>query len=207
LKSKKFWDKFANSYDAGVRKYTEAYKRTIEISRKYLKQDDMILDYGCGTGLTTFQMAADVKQIEAIDISTNMIKVAREKQQKLSIENINFSSKDLFDSSFQPASFDVVCAFNILYFIHDSQEVFEHIYKLLKPEGIFISVTDCLAEKKNLQSKLKLFLSRIGLLPYMKMYTIKSLKAEITASRFKILESTNLYPDPPNYFIAAQKKV
>lgn len=68
-KDEKFWDRIASKYD-GIEQKDIAYKIFIEKARAYLKADDSILDFGCGTGLICIEIAGNVGYIQAIDIST-----------------------------------------------------------------------------------------------------------------------------------------
>ena len=205
MKSEGFWDKMSTNYDNQVKKYQQTYADTIERTKKYLKKDDIVLDFACGTGITTIQMSGSVREIHAIDISQRMIDIGKEKAEKDQISNIKFYKTDLFNEEFEKNSFNVVLAFNILYFLKNAPENISRIYELLKPGGLFISVTDCLGEKISLLNIIKHFLSKIGILPFMKMYSISELEDLVTDVDFKIIETANLYDNPPNYFIVARK--
>ena len=206
MKSEFFWDKISRNYDNQVgKKYQQTYTDTIEKTKKYLNKSDVVLDFACGTGITTLQIANCVKEIYAIDISQNMIDIAEEKAKNNEIDNIQFWKTDLFHETFEKGFFDVILAYNILYFIKNAQKNVTRIHELLKPEGLFISVTDCLGEKISLLNRIHHFLSRIGMLPFMKMYSISELEGVVTEGNFSIVETANLYDTPPNYFIVAKK--
>ena len=205
MKSEVFWDKMASKYDNQVKKYQQTYTDTIERIKKYLKKDDIVLDFACGTGITTIQISGFVKEIHAIDISQRMIDIAEEKAEKNEIGNLKLYKTDLFNGEFEKNSFDVVLAVNILYFLKNAPENISRIYELLKPGRLFISATDCLGEKISLLNRIKHLLSRIGILPFMKMYSISELEDLVTDVNFKIIETANLYDNPPNYFIVAKK--
>ena len=205
MKSEGFWDKMSSNYDKQVKKYQQTYADTIERTKKYLKKDDIVLDFACGTGITTIQISGFVRKIHAIDISQRMIDIAEEKAEKNQISNIKFYKTDLFNEEFEKNSFDVVLAFNVLYFLKNSPENISRIYELLKPGGPFISATDCLGENISLLNRIKYFLGRIGILPFMRMYSIAELEDLVSDADFKIIETANLYDNPPNYFIVARK--
>jgi ubiquinone/menaquinone biosynthesis C-methylase UbiE len=205
MKSEFFWDKMSSRYDNQVKKYRQTYRDTIERTKKYLDKDDVVLDFACGTGIATIPISGLVKEIQAIDISRGMIDIAEEKAAGNGIENIRFFKTDLFDDGFEKESFDVVLAVNILYFLRNAPENLNRIFELLKPGGLFISATDCLGEKKSFSNRIKKLLDSMGILPFMQMYSISELKKSITDAGLKIRETANLYDNPPNYFIVAQK--
>lgn len=205
--AKSFWDKMSSKYDCQVNsKYRDTYAKTINITKKYLNDTDVVLDYGCGTGLTTIELHENVKKIHAIDISGNMISIAKSKSKKKGIANIHFDVIDIFDEKLEESSFDVIMAFNILYFIEDIDKVMNRINELLKPNGTFISATDCLGEKKTVMILLQSLLSKIRVIPYMRKFKISELERIVEGSNFSIIETQNLYVTPPNYYIVARKK-
>jgi len=79
MKSEGFWDKMSSNYDNQVKKYQQTYADAIESTKKYLNKDDIVLDFACGTGITTIQISGFVRKIHAIDISQRMIDIAEEK--------------------------------------------------------------------------------------------------------------------------------
>jgi len=85
-------------------------------------------------------------------------------------------------------------------------EVMARICALLKPGGIFLSASDCLGEKLTKVGVQKFFRSRTGKMPYVAFFTQKSLAKKIAQSGFEVLETANLFPAPPNLFVAAKKK-
>lgn len=203
----KFWDRLSANYDRQVESvFSEAYKKTIEYTRKYLKDTDTVLDIGCGTGITTVELAACAKQIHAVDLSGKMLDIAREKAIARNIGHIIFFQKSVFDQEFKKHAYDAVLAFNILCYIQEDSELIGRIYDLLKDGGLFISVTDCMGEKQTLLTVVSKLLGKLRVIPKMQSYTMAGLEAKIVKSNFKILESENLHTMPPNYFIAAKKQ-
>ena len=203
----RFWDGVAENYDKhAIRKYAQAYADTVELARKYLTNTDHVLDFACGTGLTTVKLAGNVKTIRAVDISPKMIKEAQSKCKKAGIVNVTFNCTTLYDGCLEEGMFDAVLVFNALFALPEQEKVFRRIGALLKSGGMFISVTDCLAES-DLKYRMGIWaMTRLGRLPYVKLYTMQSLKDAVMAGGFSIVETRNLYEKPPNLFIAAQKK-
>ena len=202
-----FWNKLSSRYDKQVNsKYSQAYNLTVEKTKKYLKNTDSVLDLACGTGITTVKLANNVKEISAIDISSDMIDIAKKKIETHNIKNVRFKTCDIINDTIKDNSFDVVLAFNILYFVENIDEVLEKVGQALKGGGLFISVTDCLGEKKSIINLFQSFLSKIGIIPYIRKYKIKELEDVIKKAGFSIIETDNLYTNPPNYFVVGKKK-
>lgn len=203
---KKLWDDMSTEYDrAALKKFHDTYNKTIALSEKYLRLSDYILDFACGTGITTIPISHRVKQIYAIDISSGMIEVAKRKAKEEKIENISFRVTDIFDKCLKDKSFDAVTAFNILFFFEDTQEVIERIGGLIKSGGIFLSVTNCSEENEVKAKEKPVKADEKESVPYMRKIKMTELKSMIEKSGFKILEDLNLSKSTPNYYIAAKK--
>jgi ubiquinone/menaquinone biosynthesis C-methylase UbiE len=191
--------------DQTLKKYEKTYRDTIALSRKYLQPGHHVLDFACGTGIITVELAGSVSSMLAIDLSGKMIEIARHKSEQKKLDNVTCEVRDLFDPALNAHPFDAVCAFNILYFIKDIDRVLDRIFELLTPSGVFLSATDCIGDVKSLLAPVYISLSRIGILPYMQALTCSGLETSIQKHGFSILETKDLYHFPPNYFIAAQK--
>ena len=90
-----FWNMRSEHYDEGSgEQYAQAYARTVELTLKYLKPGDRVLEFACGTGLTTVQIAPHVAAVRAIDISDGMVEKARARLAGL--PNVELSQTDLF---------------------------------------------------------------------------------------------------------------
>jgi 2-polyprenyl-3-methyl-5-hydroxy-6-metoxy-1,4-benzoquinol methylase len=203
--AEKFWDKNAIQWDAEGNKLDQASIKAIENTKNYLKPSDLVLDFGCGIGTITNEIAVYVKEVHAIDISSRMIEVAKRRSGERKIENIHFAQSTLFDERYKNESFNVVMAFNILHLIEEPQNVMERINELLKPGGLFISATSCLGEEKPYFRYILSILSITRLVPYLKMLKISELENLVDNGNFQIVEPEILRGSPMNYFIAAKK--
>ena len=113
---------------------------------------------------------------------------------------------DLFDPTLPEGSFDAVMAFNVLLYVDNFEEVMVRIQKLLKPGGVFLSATDCLGWNFSKSARMKFWRSRTGKMPYVGFFSQKGLIKKIEQGGFTVLETENLFPSPPNLFVAAKKK-
>lgn len=209
-KSEAFWDSSAGNYDKTEKRFETIHRKSRENARRHLKVGDIVLDYGCGTGTTACEFSNEVKQIQAIDISSKMIQFAKEKADTANIENVSFAQGDIFDDGYERESFDAVLAFNMLHTVPKPQEVMKRIHELLKPEGLVITVTPCLRDKLSflvgLQIKLVQVLCGVGIIPI----PIRRLKSSdldelVEDGNFHITDTEQLYAGASSYFLVAKK--
>ena len=209
-KSKEFWDKASKNYDKTEERFEYIHSKSRENTKKYLNSSNIVMDYGCGTGTTSREIANLVKEIHAIDISSKMIEIAKRKAVASKVENINFSQTDIFDKRYKKESFDVILAFNMLHTVADPQVVLQKIYELLKPEGLFISVTPCLRDKMaflvNIQIQLVRILCKIGVIP-IPIRRLKSSELDdlVVNGGFQTIDTEKLYKGASSYFVVAKK--
>lgn len=201
----KFWDRMAQAPAKQGENTIQPYDKSVEDTKKHLNSNDILLDFGCGTGETSTQFAGNVKEIHAIDTSSKVIGIAKRAAAEREIENIHFAQATIFDARYKKESFTVITSFNVLKFIEDLDSVMQRIHDLLKPGGLFISATGCMGEKKTFLTMLLSLLSRIGIVPFMQFYKISELENIITAGNFQIIESEKLPNTQPNSFIVAKK--
>jgi ubiquinone/menaquinone biosynthesis C-methylase UbiE len=81
-----------------------------------------------------------VKHILAIDISSNMIEIARGKADAEEIENITFERSAIEELDVPDRSLDAVLALSVLHLLSDWQMVISRVHNMLKPGGIFVTV-------------------------------------------------------------------
>lgn len=207
-KSEKIWDMISKHVDTfaeneGIKK-TQA-KRDEKL-RNYLKSSDVVLDYGCGTGTIAIENAGRVKEIHGIDFSGKMIEIAQIKAALSNIENVDFTKSIIFDDRLKEESYDVVLAWGILHLVDDRPDVIKRIRELLKPGGLMISATECMAEKKSSIASLISLMMKLRIFPLMiKFFTVSDLEDSITNADLQIVETEILTDDPVSCFIAAKK--
>jgi 2-polyprenyl-3-methyl-5-hydroxy-6-metoxy-1,4-benzoquinol methylase len=199
-----FWDNTAKNYDREEKRDEKTYLKIIEKTIKHLKTNDTVLDFGCGTGLVSNEIAGNVKFIHAIDISSNMIRIAKDKAADRKIDNVVYSQSTLFDQQLNIGSFDVILTFYILHLVEDSQKVMQRINELLKPEGLMISATPCIGEKP-IMNGLFSMAGKIGIIPTIKAFKKTELEDSIAKEKFEIIETEWLHQSSLQYFIAAKK--
>jgi 2-polyprenyl-3-methyl-5-hydroxy-6-metoxy-1,4-benzoquinol methylase len=209
-KLEEFWDGSSKNYDKTEERFEYIHKKSRENTKRFLKDSDTVLDYGCGTGTTSCQFSSLVKSIHAIDISSKMIAISKEKAALGKIENVNFERSDIFDKKYSSGSYDVILAFNMLHTVPSPQAVTQRIHEILNPDGLFISVTPCLRQKMsalvNLQIQLVRVLCKIGLIPIpIRRITSSEIDVLLTSNGFRVEESEEIYEGASSYFVVAKK--
>lgn len=203
-KSERFWDKTASQYDQIEMKDEQTYRHIIQRTKATLEISNVVLDLGCGTGLISNEVAEDVKQIHAIDISSAMIAIAEKKAKARNIANINYAHTTIFDERYKKGSFDVILAFHVLHLLEDEQIVLQRMNELLKPGGLLISATPCVGEKILLRNLLY-FAGRVGLMPKIRSFKLRNLVDKMKKGNFSIIESDCLKKSSREYFVVARK--
>lgn len=98
-----------------------------------------VLDIGCGTGITTTQIAKKINNIgyvSGFDLSETMINEATKYSEKLGIKNINFAVKDIQNEELKILEYDAAFSrFGVMFFSNPIM-AFKNIYSALKKNGI-----------------------------------------------------------------------
>ncbi|MDO9302865.1 MAG: class I SAM-dependent methyltransferase [Anaerolineales bacterium] len=209
MKSESMWNKLAKNWDTPGVSLGENDLKIIERTKKYLNASSIVLDYGCATGSIAIEMANTAKEVHGIDISSNMVEIARRKADEQKIKNIGFARAAIFDESLGKESFDLILAFSVLHLVEDSAQVMDRVNQLLKPGGVFISATPCLGEKTFLSTLLNIpifLLFKMGVLPRIDFFSVSRLTESITNENFQIVENENFSVHPiTECFIVARK--
>lgn len=126
--------KVGKSYHVGRKDYP---KKLIEdiIKISGINKDSLILDVGCGTGKSTIPFAKMKSKIIGIDISKNMLKIARifsTKNKNISYEKISFEK---FASP--KSSFDLILFGTAIHWL-DPKIVYKKTGNLLKKDGYIV---------------------------------------------------------------------
>lgn len=136
-----YFDKIASSWD-------EVPER-IEMARHFvsaiediipLDSDMQALDFGCGTGNVAIGLSSLLKNITAIDSSSEMLNALEKKLSKADIKNIKPLQLELAEDCFQKESFDLIYTCMTLHHIADIDRILRIFYNLLKPSGHLVLI-------------------------------------------------------------------
>ena len=145
-----------------------------------------VLELGCGTGTTALIHAPFVKHITGVDISRNMLEIARAKADAADMTNVTFQQSSIDDLKAPVASFDVVMGHSILHLLENKEAVIARVHRMLKPGGVFVSSTACLGCRVPVLRAILPVGRFLGLLPLVKFFTAEELEGDLTDAGFRI---------------------
>ena len=115
-------------------------KQAIQLMR--VPADARVLDVGCGSGWATRLLAgyAINGQVTGIDISDEMIRVARESSG--AFPNTDFEVASAEHLPFTDSEFTQAFSMESLYYYSDILKALTEIHRVLRPGGLFVAVVD-----------------------------------------------------------------
>jgi SAM-dependent methyltransferase len=147
------WDGMAGEWDDLASGYARDVYRLLLDQSFFLKdgQNCQIMDFGCGTGLLTDKLRIHASKILAIDASSQMIRVLKEKIRSYEWENVQAevavlaqvntgadqSIKRVLDDF--ECNIDVIIASSVMAFLPDEdlEATMQAIGRILRPGGVF----------------------------------------------------------------------
>lgn len=104
-----------------------------------IHSNDVILDVGCGGGININRMAEKAKKVYGVDYSIESVKLSREVN-RVNIDKgkVEILEGDVQNLPFEDNRFDIVTAFETVYFWPNIVESFKEVKRVLKPGGIFL---------------------------------------------------------------------
>ena len=114
--------------------HRDFYKNTAEVLN--LQQDDKILEIGFGPGLFIKKYASRVARIAGLDLSEEMVNMARSVNKKL-IESgkAEFKHGNVLSLPWENDEFTVVVGIETFYFWQEPMESLMEVYRVLAPGG------------------------------------------------------------------------
>ena len=126
----KDWDSDPKKVER-ARAVAEAIRNAIPLTPKM-----SVLEYGCGTGLVSFALQADLGQITLADTSQGMLDVLDEKIAAAGVTNMRSTRLDLSIDSLPTERFDLTYSLLTLHHIEDPKAIIKKFHALLQPAGI-----------------------------------------------------------------------
>lgn len=205
-----FWSKISRKYASVPIRNMEGYLKTLERTKSFLKQEDTVLEMGCGTGSTALLLAPHVAHVTATDLAPGMIEIANEKLDEDNPGNVLFKVAEIQDHSTTQGTYDAVLAHNLLHLLADLDTSLASIASLMKPGGYFISKTVCAPARGGIKYALIKWIAiplmqAIGKAPFVDFPTTEELEEKIRLAGFEVVETSLQDGLLPSRYIVARK--
>ena len=202
-KEARFWNRHADVYDRFVeREYGKDYKRFRKIFFKYVKRKHKVLDVATGTGDIAFVLAKRSKDVTGVDISEEMIKLARQK----ATDNPKFLIEDAYEMEFKRGTFHLVTCCNGLHVMKEPLMALTEMRRVLKKGAKLVTINYCFGEA-SLSKRFRLFVHymKLGRPAYWHSFLPKKLRKLHSEAGFKVLKCEYCREDPPAVLTVARK--
>ena len=139
------------------------------------------------------------------DLSSRMIEYARSQSRDAEIRNVRFVHADA-NRILSDGPFDTILAFSFLHLVSDIQETLSAIHAQLKPGGLFISKTVCIAERNfGIRSMVRL-MSAAPFTPDVNLLSQSTLGYLIQRAGFDVIETRYFGDQSMDPFIVARRR-
>jgi 2-polyprenyl-3-methyl-5-hydroxy-6-metoxy-1,4-benzoquinol methylase len=107
------------------------WARRVKMLSQHLRPGMSVLELGCGTGYFTRELARSGADIVAIDVSPDLLEIARA---NCSAPNVRYEIQNGYDLGYPDAVFDSVVGSSVLHHL-EIKAALREIHRVLKPAG------------------------------------------------------------------------
>jgi len=146
-----------------------------------------LLDLGTGTGRMLEMFGSDIERGLGIDLSLDMLLLARDRLERAGLRNCSVRQGDIYDLPLANDSFDVVILHQVLHFLDDGARAIREAARVLRPGGRLMVVDFAPHEQEFLREQFAH--RRLGFAP-------DTVMQWITASGLDPVMHKSLAPEP-----------
>lgn len=204
----RFWNENAETYAARPVANPAAFDRKTDITKALIEPGHTVLDIGCGTGSFCLRLASTGAQVHGLDLSMEMVRIARGKARDAAADNVHFHTGPFDDSftAFEPGSLDGVFAYSLLHLVPDREAALAQMFALLRPGGYLVASTVCLGESWVPYALMLKVMQWVGKAPWVSTTLSKAqLHDDIRAAGFVDLQPHDVGQSSTTDFVVAHK--
>ena len=206
-KERRFWSSVAPSYDSWVGEAYEDQYRTFNLHLlDVVGPEDSVLEIGAGTGNISLHIAPHVGSVIGIDLSPEMVQVAREKCSSMGLSNVGFQVGDAYDLPFGDDTFDKVVCVNVLQTMKEPKRAIREGRRVLREGGEMVSMTYAFGDSSAWETiKLARWVIKYGKPAYWSNLKGSDLADLFGTEGFEIVENEVIWDSPKVALIRARK--
>ena len=189
----RFWDRMAKGYAKRPISDPDAYEEKLRRTQAHLRPDMSVVEIGCGTGGTARRHAPLVARYRALDVSPEMIRIARERTGDDAPAGLSFEVRTLADAAGE-GPVDAVLMLSLLHLLPDWREAVTGARAALKPGGLFVTSSVCFPDSHAWFRWIAPIGRAVGLFPPLAFFSRRELTEAMEAAGFDILD--RWVPDP-----------
>jgi len=98
----------------------------------------LVLDVATGTGHTALHLAPRAGRVVGLDLTRQMLELARRAEEERGIDNVNWLRGDVRSLPFLDGTFDAVCCRRAPHHFPDLDEALREMARVLRPGGVLV---------------------------------------------------------------------
>jgi len=181
------FDDYAKTWDTDKR-INRAKKIANEIRNSIDSENNYsAMEFGCGTGLVSFNLYDKFKKITLIDSSNGMMEILNSKINESKVNNMVTNCVDILEEDSIDMKFDVIYNSMVLHHINDTEAIIKKFHELLNKDG-YLCIVDLDEEDGSFHKKYPDFDGHNG-------FNQEKLKSILLKVGFNDIESNTFYYD------------
>jgi 2-polyprenyl-3-methyl-5-hydroxy-6-metoxy-1,4-benzoquinol methylase len=142
--SSAYWTDIYEFGDVDGTIYRQRRSVVLALAQKLaLPAESPILEIGCGSGLTSVQLARKGYTIQAVDSVDAMIKLTRQHAEEACVgDRVITSTRDVYDLGYADDTFDLVLKIGVAPWLYSLEKAVREVVRVLRPGGYLITTAD-----------------------------------------------------------------
>jgi 2-polyprenyl-3-methyl-5-hydroxy-6-metoxy-1,4-benzoquinol methylase len=183
------------------------WARRVKMLTSHLHDGEKVLELGCGTGFFTQSLADTNAEVTAIDISSDLLAVARA---QIPASNVTFEVQNAYALTYAEQTFDSVVGSSVLHHL-ELEPALKEIWRVLKPGGlIFFTEPNMMNPQIAVQKNIPAIKKRLGDSPDETAFFRWPLQRHLARTGFRQIRIEPfdfLHPQIPSAWVGAGERL